>query len=166
MGTFRVAAGPAARAAHPEPPLARRPSDASSGPPSKPAKLFVVHNTGLAAPRANCFAQHWTPCGQSAGGGRGISGGSRAGLMGQLRTASSPAARGGWRMPLCQKQNKNCPPPFLRRKDSPASETPKRKPLPRMDNGFSYFQMYGKKISLALVIVSIMEHPAVTVHII
>ena len=145
MGTFRVAAGPAARAAHPEPPWHDAHQTLHLAPPSKPAKLFVVHNTGLVAPRANCFAQHWTPCGQSAGGGRGISGGSRAGLMGQLRTASSPAARGGWRMPLCQKQDKNCPHLFSVEKTPPHQKLQKESRCPGWTTAFLVFSYTKRK---------------------
>lgn len=165
MGTFRVAAGPAARAAHPEPPwhdahqtlhLARQANLPSyllyitRGLPRQ--ELIVLHNTGLPAGRVLAAAEAFQ-----------VVPGPALWDSSELHRARPLGVGGACR---CARNKTKTAPPFLRRKDSPASETPKRKPLPRMDNGFSYFQMYGKKISLALVIVSIMEHPAVTVHII
>lgn len=151
-GTLCGAAGPAVRATYPES-LGTTPARHSIWPRqlNKPVELFVVHNTELAAPGANWFIQHRKHFRRFQGR-----------PMDQLRTASSAAARGGGACRCARNKTKTAP-PFLRRKDR---SPPQRKPLPRMDNGFSCFQMYEKKIFLALVIVSVMEYPAVAVHII
>ena len=96
-------------------------------------ELIVLHNTGLPAGRVLAAAEAFQ-----------VVPGPALWDSSELHRARPLGADGAYRR--ADSKTKTAP-PFLRRKDSPASETPKRKPLPRMDNGFSCIRLYEKEIS-------------------
>lgn len=105
-------------------------------------ELIVLHNTGLPADRVLAAAEAFQ-----------VVPGPALWDSSELHRARRPSEAvcvGGSERVVhaaAPEAKQKLPPPFLRRKDFLALVAPKRKPLPRMDNGFSCIQLYEKEIS-------------------